>query len=106
MQLIFTSSLPHVIVATIAFVALWALNIIAHFRRGKYYDFTLVNVGAALNKSEIPEQFSQMKALVAKQELPRSRWVHYSADQDIVEMLAARDIALRRGQVVDSLRII
>ncbi|KAJ8580275.1 hypothetical protein M405DRAFT_834601 [Rhizopogon salebrosus TDB-379] len=105
-QLIFASSLPHVIGATFAFVALGALNIFAHFRRGKYYDFTLVNVGAALHKSEIPEQFSQMKALAAEQEMPHSRWVHYSPDQDVVEMLSAHDIALRKGQVLDSLRII
>lgn len=106
MQLIFASSLPHVIVATVAFATLWALTIFAHFRRGKYYDFTLVNVGSALHQSEIPEQFSQMRALAAEHEMPHSRWVHCNTDQDIVEMLAAHNIALRKGQVIDSLRII
>ncbi|OAX40008.1 hypothetical protein K503DRAFT_768979 [Rhizopogon vinicolor AM-OR11-026] len=105
-QLIFASSLPHVVVATVAFVSLWALSIVAHFRRGKYYDFTLVNVGAALHKSEIPEQLSQVKAVVAEQEIPYPRLVHYSVDHHVVEMLAGHDIALRRGQVLDSLRII
>ncbi|KAG0698077.1 hypothetical protein DFH29DRAFT_121497 [Suillus ampliporus] len=105
-QLIFTSSMPNVITATVAFVLLWALTIFAHFRGGKYYDFTLVNVGAALHKSEIPEQFSRMKAHTANQKIPHSRWVHYSTDQDVVEMLAAHDIALRRSRGVDSLRII
>ncbi|KAG2123484.1 hypothetical protein DEU56DRAFT_49736 [Suillus clintonianus] len=75
MQLIFASSLPHVILATVAFALLWALNIYAHFRQGKYYDFTLVNVGAALHNSEIPEQFSQMKTHAANQKIPHSRWI-------------------------------
>ncbi|KAG1772988.1 hypothetical protein EV702DRAFT_1048431 [Suillus placidus] len=55
MQLIFTSSMPNVIVAALAFALLWALVIYAHFRKGKYHDFTLVNVGAALYNLEIPE---------------------------------------------------
>ncbi|KAG1752305.1 uncharacterized protein EDB91DRAFT_1101762 [Suillus paluster] len=105
-QLVFTSALPNVIVATVAFVLLWALTIFAHFRHGKYCGFTLVNVGAALHNSEIPEQFSQMKAHAANQTILHSRWVHYSADQDVVEMLAAHDIALRTSRGVDSLRII
>src|SRR6267154_4513152 len=94
MQLIFASSIPHVIVAIIAFVLLWVLTIFAHFRRGKYYDFTLVNLGAALHQSEIPEQFAQAKARAAEQAMPQSRWVHYSADKDVVEMLEAHDTAL------------
>lgn len=105
-QLIFTSSMPNVIMSTIAFILLWALTTFAHFRKGKSYDFTLVNVGAALHNSEIPEQFSLVKAHVANEKIPRLRWVHHSADQDVVEMLGAHDIALRRSQGVDSLRII
>lgn len=106
MQLIFTSSLPNVIMSTVAFALLWALTIFAHFRKGKSYDFTLVNVGAALHNSEIPKQFSQMKAHAANDKIPRSRWVHHSADQDVVEMLGAHDIALLRSRGLDSLRII
>lgn len=105
-QLIFTSSLPNVLVSTVAFALLWALTIFAHFRKGKGYDFTLVNVGAALHDSEIPEQFSQMKAHAANDKIPRLRWVHHSADQDVVEMLGAHDIALLRSRGLDSLRII
>jgi hypothetical protein len=104
MQLIFTSSLPNVIMSTVAFALLWMLTIFAHFRKGKSYDFTLVNVGAALHDSEIPKQFSQIKA--ANEKIPRSRWVHHSADQDVVEMLGAHDIALLRSRGLDSLRII
>ncbi|KAG1767558.1 hypothetical protein EDD22DRAFT_875473 [Suillus occidentalis] len=106
MQLIFTSSLPNVIMSTVAFALLWALTIFAHFRKGKSYDFTLVNVGAALHNSEIPEQFSQMKAHAANNKISRSRWVHHSADQDVVEMLGAHDIALLKSRGLDSLRII
>ncbi|KAG2136398.1 hypothetical protein DEU56DRAFT_805700 [Suillus clintonianus] len=111
MQLIFTSSLPNVIVATISFALLWALTIFAHFRDGKYNDFTLVNVGAALHNSDIPKAFSQMKAQslearTAEQKSPHSRWVYHSDDQDVVAMLDRHKIALRSSQGVDSLRII
>jgi hypothetical protein len=61
-EVVFDSSLPHVIVSTFLFVVLSLLVIIAHFRSGKEEQFTLFGVAAALHGSRIPTQFAQMKA--------------------------------------------
>jgi hypothetical protein len=61
-ELVFDSSLPHVIVSTFLFIILSLLVVVAHFRSGKDDKFTLFGVAAALHESTIPAQFAQMKA--------------------------------------------
>ena len=60
-EVVFDSSLPHVIVSTFLFVILSLLVAIAHFRSGKEEPFTLLGVAAALHESGIPAQLARMK---------------------------------------------
>jgi hypothetical protein len=62
-EVVFDSSLPHVIVSTFLFIVLSLLVVVAHFRSGKEGKFTLFGVAAALHGSGIPAQFAQMKAV-------------------------------------------
>lgn len=61
-ELVFNSSLPHVIASTVLFGFLSLLVVIAHFRSGKDQPFTLFGVAAALHGSEIPAKYARMKA--------------------------------------------
>ena len=61
-QVVFYSSLPHVIASTFLLVVLSLLVVVAHSRSGKEEQFTLFRVAAALDGSEIPAQFSKDKA--------------------------------------------
>jgi len=61
-ELVFDSSLPHVIVSTFLFIVLSLLIVVAHFRSGKEEQFTLFGIASALHESGIPAQFAQMKA--------------------------------------------
>ncbi|KAG2125402.1 hypothetical protein DEU56DRAFT_903754, partial [Suillus clintonianus] len=61
-EVVFATSLPQLAVSTAIFILLFILTIVAHFRRGKGGDWTLINIAAAMHDSEVPAQFSQMKA--------------------------------------------
>ncbi|KAI0075492.1 hypothetical protein K474DRAFT_1676366 [Panus rudis PR-1116 ss-1] len=61
-RIIFTSSLPQVIASTIIFVLLLVITFIAQFRK-EVPAFTLFSVAAALDRSEIPATFAQVRNL-------------------------------------------
>ncbi|KAF9236444.1 hypothetical protein BU15DRAFT_77025 [Melanogaster broomeanus] len=61
-EIIFSSSIPNVVVSTVIFTILTVLIVLAQFRSGKGTEFTLINVAAAFHGSELPAQFAQMKA--------------------------------------------
>ncbi|KIM79524.1 hypothetical protein PILCRDRAFT_10351 [Piloderma croceum F 1598] len=73
-EVVFDSSLPHVMVSTFLFIVLSLLVVVAHFRSGKERKFTLFGVAAALHRSGIPAQFAQMKAVqgLSEEKLVRS----------------------------------
>lgn len=60
-EVVFDSSLPHVIVSTFLFVVLSLFVVIAHFRSGKAEQFTLLGIAAALHGTEIPSKVAELK---------------------------------------------
>ena len=61
-NLLFNSSLPHVIASTFLFGILSLMVIITHFRAGKQDQFSLFGVAAALHRSEIPCEFARIQS--------------------------------------------
>lgn len=59
-QLVFTSSLGHVIASTFLFATLTVAFVIAQFRKGRG-AFTLVEVAAAVADSDVPKKCAEMK---------------------------------------------
>jgi len=60
-EVVFNSSLPHVIVSTFLFIVLSLFVVVSHFRSGKEDQFTLLGVAAALHDTGIPAKVAQMK---------------------------------------------
>jgi hypothetical protein len=58
-QMVFTSSLGHVITSAILFAFLTIALVAAQFRKGRV-AFTLVNVAAALADSDVPQKCMEM----------------------------------------------
>ena len=85
-EVVFDSSLPHVIVSTFLFVVLSLLVLIAHFRSGKEGKFTLFGVAAALHRSDIPAQFAQMKA------------VQGLSEENLVASLGGRVVSMNKNE--------
>ncbi|KAF9236441.1 hypothetical protein BU15DRAFT_77022 [Melanogaster broomeanus] len=95
-EIIFSSSIPNVVVSTVIFTILTVLIVLAQFRPGKGMEFTLINVAAAFHGSELPAQFAQMKAEQMTDFVPSVMGDHKGVQQDIAEMLRERKIFLQR----------
>ncbi|KAF9230696.1 hypothetical protein BU15DRAFT_83312 [Melanogaster broomeanus] len=95
-EIIFSSSIPNVVVSTVIFSILTVLIVLAQFRPGKGMEFTLINVAAAFHGSELPAQFAQMKAEQMADFVPSVMGDHKGVQQDIAEMLRERKIFLQR----------
>jgi len=63
-QMVFTSSLGHVIISVIFFASLSIALMAAQFRK-KRVAFTFVNVAAALGDSDVPQKCMEMKQFKA-----------------------------------------
>ena len=89
---IFTSSLPHLVVSTIFLAILSIFNVVSHFRSGKGDNFTLINIATVLHGSELPEQFAELKNEVSQ--VPRSQGDHKVVQEEVLEMMGNRRILL------------
>ncbi|KAH8102893.1 hypothetical protein BXZ70DRAFT_757390 [Cristinia sonorae] len=85
-QLIFTSSLPQVIISTILFVALCAMAAVSHFRK-EIPKFTLFSVAASLDGSNVPQVMGQIRGDAG----PKAR------EPDMVATLGGRSVVGYEG---------
>ncbi|KAH7884959.1 hypothetical protein F5I97DRAFT_1305040 [Phlebopus sp. FC_14] len=94
-EVVFTASMPHVALSTVLFIILSIFTAIAHYRKGKGSEFTLVNVAAAVHGSELPAQFAQMKSTLSSQGSRRLN-DDKGAQEEIAEMFDDRQIFLQK----------
>ncbi|KAG2130897.1 hypothetical protein DEU56DRAFT_814984 [Suillus clintonianus] len=93
-EVIFATNVPQLAVSTAIFILLFILTIIAHFRRGKGGDWTLINIAATMHDSEVPAQFYQIKADLCQGS--RLLWDRKSVQEDVVEMIGDPNIVLEK----------
>lgn len=82
--LLFTSSLPHVIVSTVFMVILGAFGVVAHYRR-PIASFTFVNVAVALDGSDVPAVLASDAAGDGMKETDLRRRVLYVREPQLGE---------------------
>ncbi|KAG1727039.1 hypothetical protein EDB19DRAFT_1751299, partial [Suillus lakei] len=80
--------MPHLAVSTAMFMLLFILTVVAHLRRGKRGELTLINIAAAMHGSELPALFPQMKADVCD----GSRPFGVTGQEDVSEIIGDRNI--------------
>ncbi|KAH8099594.1 hypothetical protein BXZ70DRAFT_942444 [Cristinia sonorae] len=85
-QVVFSASLPQVIVSTVLFVLLCVVAVVSHFRRQRP-KFTLFNVAVSLQGSDIPKIMSQVRDDAGRE----------ASESDMVATLGGRVVVASGG---------
>ncbi|KAH7885583.1 hypothetical protein F5I97DRAFT_1417124 [Phlebopus sp. FC_14] len=102
---IFTSSMPHVVASTILFVLLSTLSMVAHFRKGKGNEFTLLNVAAIMRESELPE-IVEYETMAVVSRRSRRHWTDRNVGHEVADRLKDKRVVLEgRGGGLNVLNV-